>query len=249
MIFIIFSFLSTPLKASGETFLGYYPTIDTLYNVDASIWMRSYLLKLKERGVFFLQYSSYLEMGEQRGEVVLDPAFSSYSLVFGLQYTSTFFFSLYLDHYCRHLIDRELEEGKAVFNALNFVFSNIKDISHRFSKDLYFRSDYMFYPQGILVDYLNSKPYYRHRFILEVGKKMNTFSQLSLELEYTLSNDNPREIYYLMAPEICFFKNKGNRTLYAFIKYYLKAKGPLRAPEQLFFFGLGYSFNMPCESM
>lgn len=247
MIFILFSFFSVPLESSGDLFVGHYPTQDTLYNVDVSMWTRAYLIRIKEDFDFFIQYSSYLEMAEQKGKVVFDPAFTCHSIILGLQYTRKLFFSFYIDHWCRHLIDKELEEGKVVFNALNFELSNIRDDSRRFSKDYFFRAGYIFYPQGIVVDWLNSKPYYRHRFILSAGKKLNSFSQASLELEYTLSNDEPREVYYLICPEIDFFKTSKNNTLYAFFKYYLKAKGPLRSPEQKLFFGIGYSFGSPCK--
>ena len=36
MIFVLLSFFSVPLEGSGDAFLGYYPTEDTLYNVDVS---------------------------------------------------------------------------------------------------------------------------------------------------------------------------------------------------------------------
>ncbi len=248
MIFIIFSFFSAPLEGSGDVFLGYYPTQDTLYNVDVSMWIRAYLVRIKEDFDFFAQYSAYLEMAEQEGKVVFDPAFTVHSIIIGFQYNRNFYFSFYLDHWCRHLIDRELEEGKVVFNALNFEFSNIKDPAHRFTEDFYFSADYIFYPQGIFVDWLNSRPYYRHRFIINAGKKISSFSQAFIELEYTVSNDNPRKVYYLICPEICFFKNKNNRVFYSFFKYYLKAKGPLRCPENKLFFGIGYSFDTPCNS-
>jgi hypothetical protein len=247
MIFILLSFLSVPLEGSGEAFIGYYPTPDTMYNTDVSLWMRASLVRIKEKTDFFAQYSSYLEMAAQEGKVIFDPAFSSYSFVFGFQYTGTYFFSLYVDHSCRHLIDRDLEEGKVVFNALNFVFSNIKDPTYRFSQDLYYSGSYIFYPQGIFVDWLNSKPYYRYRFIIEGGKKIWSFSQLSLGLEYTVSNDVPHKVYYQVYPEIEFFKRNKSGTFYAFIKYYLKAKGPLRSPEKLLFLGTGYSFDTPCK--
>ncbi len=247
MIFVLLSFFSAPLEGSGDLFVGYYPTRDTLYNVDVSIWVRVYLIRIKEDVDFFVQYSSYLEMAEQEEKVVFDPAFATYSIVLGFQYTGNFYYSFYLDHWCRHLIDRDLEEGKVVFNALNFVFSTMKDPTRRFSEDFYFRGNYIFYPQGIFVDWLNSKPYYRNRFIIETGKRINSFCQLSLNLEYTLSNDNPRKIYYLVCPEVNFFREEKNRTLYAFIKCYLKAKGPLRSPEQKLFFGIGYSFNSLCK--
>lgn len=247
MIFILLSFFAAPLEGSGEAFIGYYPTPDTLYNTDVSIWMRAYLVRIKEKTDFFAQYYSYLEMAAQEGKVVFAPSFASYSFIFGFQYTSTFFFSFYMDHSCRHLIDRELEEGKVVFNALNFVFSNIKDPTYRFSQDLYFSGSYIFYPQGIFVDWLNSKPYYRYRFIIEAGKKIRSFSQISLGLEYTVSNDDPKKVYYQVCPEINFFKQKKNGTFYAFTKYYIKAKGPLRSPEQLLFLGAGYSFGTPCK--
>lgn len=247
MIFVLLSFFSVPLEGSGDVFLGYYPTRDTLYNVDVSIWVRAYLIRIKGDFDFFAQYSSYLEMAEQEGSVVFDPAFTVHSIILGFQFNRNFYLSFYLDHWCRHLVDRELEEGKVVFNALNFEFSNIKDPTQRFSEDFYFITDYIFYPQGIFVDWLNSKPYYRHRFMLDAGKKLNSFSQVSIELEYTVSNDNPRQTYYLICPGINFFEQRKNRTFYSFFKYYLKAKGPLRSPEQKLFFGIGFSFNSPCK--
>jgi hypothetical protein len=247
MILILLSFFSAPLEGSGDAYLGYYPTRDTLYNIDVSMWVRSYIVRMNSRVDFFAQYSSYLEMAEQQGKVVFDPAFSTYSIIVGFQYSNKFYFSFYLDHWCRHLIDRELEEGKAVFNALNFEFSNIKDLSYRFLEDYYFRADYVFYPQGIFVDWLNSKSYYRHRIMLSAGKKLNSFCMASFELEYTVSNDNPRQTYYLVCPEISIFKGKKNGTFYSFLKYNIKAKGPLRSPENKIFFGIGYYFNTPCR--
>jgi hypothetical protein len=241
MIFVLLSFFSVPLEGSGDVFVGYYPSRDTLYNVDVSMWVRAYLVRIKGDLDFFAQYSSYLEMAEQEGKVIFDPAFTVHSIILGFQYVGNFYYSFYLDHWCRHLVDRELEEGKVVFNALNFEFSNIKDPTQRFSEDFYFLADYIFYPQGIFVDWLNSRPYYRHRFILDVGKKINSYSQVSIELEYTLSNDNPRQTYYLICPEVNFFKQEDNRTFYSFFKYYFKAKGPLRSPEQKLFFGIGFS--------
>jgi hypothetical protein len=249
MIIILLSFFSTPLEGSGDASLGYYPTQDTLYNSDVSIWVRSYLIRMNGTIDFFAQYSSSLEMAEQKGKVVFDPAFAVYSIIIGCQYTRKFYFSFYLDHWCRHIIDRELEEGKAVFNALYFEFSNIKDLSYRLSKNYYFRADYIFYPQGIFVDWLNSKPYYRHRFMLSAGRKLSSFSQASVELEYTLSNDNPRQTYYLVCPEINFFREKNPGTFYLFFKYYLKAKGPMRSPEGKLFLGIGYYFNNPCKTL
>ena len=247
MILVLLSFFSFPFEGSGDVFLGYYPTHDTLYNIDVSMCMRAYLIRINNTIDFFAQYSSYLEMAEQKGKVVFDPAFTVHSLILGFQYNKKFYFSFYLDHWCRHIIDRELEEGKVVFNALYFEFSNIKDHSYRFSEDYCFRADYIFYPQGIIVDWLNSRPYYRHRFMLYTGKKLNSFTLASLELEYTVSNDDPRQIYYLVCPEINFFKRKENGTFYSFLKYYMKAKGPLRSPENKIFFGIGYCFNTPCR--
>ena len=248
MIVIILSFFAAPLEGSGDAFLGYYPTQDTLYNVDVSVWIRSYLIRMNETVDFFAQYSSYLEMAEQQGKVIFDPAFSVHSIILGFQYTRKFYFSFYLDHWCRHVIDRELEEGKVVFNALYFEFANIKDISYRFRKDYYIKADYVFYPQGVFVDWLNSRPYYRHRLMLSAGKQINSFSMASIELEYTLSNDNPRQKYYIICPGIDLFKRKETGTFYSFFKYYLKARGPLRSPESKFFLGIGYSFNTPCKT-
>ena len=247
MIFILLSFFSAPLEGTADLFLGYYPTRDTLFNVDVSIKARSYLIRIKEDIDFFAQYSSYLEMAEQKGKVVFDPSFTTHSIILGFQYMKTFYYSFFLDHWCRHLIDRELEEGKVVFNALNFEFSNVKDPTRNFSEDYYFSGCYLFYPQGIIVDWLNSKPYYRHRFMLSAGKKINSVSRAGIELEYTLSNDVPKQTYYTICPGIDFFKQNESGTLYSFFKYYLKAKGSLRSAEQKLFFGIGYTFNSPCK--
>jgi len=247
MIFILFSFFSAPLEGTADLFLGYYPPGDTVFNVDVSIKARVYLIRLKEKFDLFTQYSSYLEMSEQVGNIIFNPSFTTHSIILGFQYTKTFCFSFFWDHWCRHLIDRELRGKKVVFNSLNFEFSNIKDPVRRFSKKDYFDFNYIFYPQTTIIDYLNSKPYYRHRLILSAGKRINYFARLAIELEYTLSNDDPHRTYYTVCPEIDFFKQKESGTFYSFFKYYLKARGPLRSPEQKLFFGIGYSFHSPCK--
>ncbi len=242
MILTLFSFFSLSLESSGNLYYGFYPTDDTLYNSDVSIWTRVTPIKIKEKTNFFIQYTTYLEMAEQKGKVILDPAYADYSLIFGFQYSGRFYLSFYINHYCRHPIDREEKNGRVVFNAENFIISNAKNSAYRFQKTVYFRGSYIFYPQGIIVDWLNSKPYYRHRFTMEFGKNINSFSQFALGSEYTLSNDNPRKIYYKIQPGIYIFKRKENQTLYTFIQYYIAAKGPFRSPSNLFFIGIGYSF-------
>jgi hypothetical protein len=248
MIFILLSFFSVPLEGSADLFLGYYLPGDTIFNVDVSIRARVNLIRIKNEFDFFTQYSSYLEMIKlDEAKVIFHPSFTTHSIILGLQYTKTFCFSFFLDHWCRHLIDKEFVGRRIVFNALNFEFSNKKDPAYRFSEDYYFSGNYIFYPQGIVVDWLNSKPYYRHRFIFFAGKRINSLTRVAIELEYTLSNDNPKQTYYIICPEIDFFKQKESGTFYSFFKYYLKAKSPLRSPEQKLLFGLGYSFYSPCK--
>jgi len=242
MILLMLSFISLSLENSGDLFIGFYSGSDSLFNSDVSMWVRVNVLRIRNSTRFFIQYSTYLEMAEQKGKVTFDPAFANYSIIFGFQYYRGLYFSLYIDHYCRHQIDRELEEGKAVFNAGNFVLSNVSDPAHRFNKKNYFRGAYLFYPQGIFVDYLNSKHYYRHRFILDFGRNINSFTQLTIKTEYTLSNHTSRRKYYQIRPGIFLFKQVDNRTLYGFLHYYLTAKVPLRSPNRLLFLGFGFSF-------
>ncbi|MCK4422088.1 hypothetical protein KAW18_08920 [candidate division WOR-3 bacterium] len=242
MLIILISFISPSLNNSGDIFYGFYPWSDSSYNSDVSLWVRINLLEINAKTHFFLQYSTYLEMAEQKGKVVLDPAYAIYSIIGGFQYSTSLYFSSYIDHYCRHIIDRDLEDGKAVFNALNFVLSNVSNPAHRFNKDIYLRLAYLFYPQGIIVDWLNSKPYYRHRLFLDIGKKITPSIQLTLKTEYTLSNDEPRRKYHQIRPGVYLFHQKENQTIYIFFHYYLTAKDPLHSPNHLLLIGTGFSF-------
>jgi hypothetical protein len=75
----------------------------------------------------FIKYSSHLEIAAQEAKVVFDLAFVSCSFVS-------------VDYSCR------FNEGKVVFNALDFLFSNIKDQTYLFREDAYFNGISLRYP-------------------------------------------------------------------------------------------------------
>lgn len=227
---------------SGKIYYGYYPGSDTLFNSDAFLTLNVDLFEITDGLDFFVEYSTLLEMAEQKGKVVLDPAFVTYSLIGGFRYSGNLYYSIYLDHYCRHIIDRDLEEGKAVFNAENYTISNVEFPFERYSEEFYFRLRYIFYPQGIIVDWLNSRQYYRHRFLLDISNNLTDYAELSLSTEYTISNEEPRNTYYEVKPGISFFYENGDRYLTFFVYYYLFSKRPLKSPANLFFTGIGFEF-------
>lgn len=240
-LFLLLSF-SVDLESTGDLFYGYWTTGDTLLNSDVSFWTSIDLFEINESTDLFVRYSTYLEMATQKGKVVLDPLYSSYSLRFGLKYYNKLYFSFFIDHYCRHIIDRELQEGKVVFNAEHFVLSSAEKNIYRFREDLYYNFSYIFYPQGIIVDWLNSKPYYRHRFLFTIQKNIFPHLDVSLEGEYTLSNDVPRKVYHKIKPGIYSYLEKNNSVIYTFIHYYLSADDPLRPVDNVVFLGAGFSF-------
>ncbi|MCD6399474.1 hypothetical protein J7L85_01650 [candidate division WOR-3 bacterium] len=238
MLFIILLDFYNPVPHGG-IFYGMYSGRDTLFNSDASIFIDVNLLQWRDYK-FFIKYSSYLEMAEQKGKVILDPKYATYSIIGGIRYFNKLYWAYYFDHYCRHLIDIDLQRGKVVFNAEIFEVSNLERLS--FNRDYYFSFRYMFYPQAIIVDWLNSRPYYRHRFIFDCKKNIYKGFFGGLNLEYTRSNDNPPITYYGIEPEIFYAVSRKSGELYLFMKYFYKIKDPLRSPEDLVFFGMGMIF-------
>ena len=237
-MFIIIAF-TFPLYAEGEIYYGLFSGGDTLYNSDAFL---STSVVLLERGAeFYVKYSTLLEMAEQQGKVILDPMYATYSIVFGIRFFWHQYFNVYIDHYCRHLIDRDLNEGKVVFNGEFYQVSNVKTLYHEFLKPFY-RFTYGFYPQGIFVDWLNSRPFYRHRFNLVTGIPFKKHFNAGFDFEFTISNDKPPITYMKVIPWMRVFASRKNRVIYAFVKYNLVNTGPIRSPEGLFFFGTGFRF-------
>ncbi len=240
-MFIIFSFFYSP---SGEIYYGFFSGKDTLYNSDAYISL-TVDFNFKENLSFYVKYSSLLEMAEQMGRVFLDPMFATYSIVFGIKYKKYLWFDFYLDHYCRHYIDKELEEGKVVFNGEFYSIRNYKNRFNRFDNNFSFNFTYAFYPDAIIVDWLNSRPYYRRRFIMNGSYKFYRFFYFENTVEYTISREEdyyPKKTFYKIVPQLGIFYKNQRGIFSIFIDYYFKIKDPLRNPEDLVFFGISFTF-------
>lgn len=240
-MFLILSFFYNP---SGEIYYGFFTGRDTLYNSDAylSLLIDFYF---KDNLSFYVKYSSLLEMAEQIGRVFLDPMFATYSLIFGVKYKKYIWFDFYIDHYCRHYIDRDLEEGKVVFNAGFYSVRNYKNKVDKFKNNYAFNFTYAFYPDAIIVDWLNSRPFYRHRFLLNGFYKFYKFVYLENTIEYIISREEdnyPKRKFFKIVPQIGVFYSNEKGVFNLFIDYYFKIKDPLRSPEDLLFIGISFTF-------
>uniref|UniRef100_A0A7C4Y455 DUF2490 domain-containing protein n=1 Tax=candidate division WOR-3 bacterium TaxID=2052148 RepID=A0A7C4Y455_UNCW3 len=240
MLFLIIEFYNH----SGEIYYGFFTGKDTLYNSDAYI---SLIIdfRIKREIYFYLKYSSLLEMAEQQGRVFLDPMFATYSIVFGIKFKKYLWFDFFMDHYCRHYIDKELEEGKVVFNGEFYSIRNYFRKYDRYDKRYTFNFTYAFYPHAIIVDWLNSRPFYRHRFILDTYYKAHKFVLFGNKMEYAISRADenyPKRGFYRIVPEISLFYRNERGVFNLFIDYYFKIKDPFRSPEDLLFIGISYNF-------
>jgi len=162
----------------------------------------------------------------------------------------------YLVHDCKHIIDFPTDSNKVVFNRLKFSCSkNLIDVQDRFQvnkskntrkRKLRWQFIYGFYPQSKIIDYLNSKPYYRHDFegklefpILFLPKG-EIFS--GLRGRYVISANHParyyRELSFLL--EAVWFNE--NAALSFYIENIPLNNDPLKSPEGLSIIGMRYYF-------
>ncbi|MGB9720994.1 MAG: hypothetical protein ACPL28_05900 [bacterium] len=116
--------LEFPLEFNGRGFIGKYLNSDTTrYNMDASIQLRSTIVRLNNFS-FYMEYRDDLDMAEQKGGVSLDPRYAHYYFTVGFEFQFLRFFShLSFIHDCVHDIDYEVE-GTPVFNRISILFAN-----------------------------------------------------------------------------------------------------------------------------
>lgn len=239
-MFIILSLFYNP---SGEIYYGFFSGRDTLYNSDAFLSLQVDFYFRKNLSLY-IKYSSLLEMAEQMGRVFLDPMFATYSIVFGMKYKKYLWFDFYINHYCRHYIDKALEEGKVVFNGEFYSIRNYENKFEKFSKNYAFNFTYAFYPDAIIVDWLNSRPFYRHRFILNVFY-IYKFFYFENTFEYTISREEDyytKKKFYKIVPQFGIFYKNNKGVFNTYIDYYLMIKDPLRNPKDLLFFCISFHF-------
>jgi len=244
------------LKPSGSIYFGKYTGNSERYNLDAGVDVSVSLLSW-ERTDFFVEYISNLEMAKQVGNVTFDPRYAHYFINGGFKVEKCgYVFKSYLVHDCKHIIDFPPDSNKVVFNRLKFSVSrNLNGFVDRFQIRQVQKSRkrrprwqfiYGFYPQSKVIDYLNSKSYYRHDFegklefpILFLSKA-ELFS--GLRGRYVVSANHParyyRELSFLL--EAVWFNENGALSFY--IENIPLDNDPLKSPEGLSIIGMHYYF-------
>jgi len=244
------------LKSSGLFYGGKYTGYSERYNIDAGIDLTTYLLSW-EKTDLYIEYISNLEMAKQVGNVTMDPRYAHYFIIGGLRTKlKGYILRSYIVHDCKHIIDFPPDSNKVVFNRLKFAVSrNLRNLKSRFqvntrknkrARRVSWEAIYGFYPQSKIIDYLNSRPYYKHDFEITFNYPLAFFNKGEISTvvrgRYTISANTPPRYYRELsfAIEGCIFNKYG--ALCLFIKNMPLSNDPLKSPEGLSILGLRYLF-------
>ena len=117
--------LEVPLEFHGGGFFGKYLNSDTSrYNLDASFSIYCTTLK---HGFFstYIYYRDDLDMAKQTGGVSVDPRYTHYYIIGGLDYfIHDYVITGYFVHDCIHDIDYDVE-GTPVFNRFRLRLDRV----------------------------------------------------------------------------------------------------------------------------
>ena len=249
-------FPDVSLDPCGSVYFGKYTGNNERYNLDAGVDVSVSLLNWGKTD-FFVEYISNLEMGKQVGNVTFDPRYAHYFINGGFKVEKCgYVFKSYLVHDCKHIIDFPPDSNKVVFNRLKFSVSrNLNGFVDRFQIRQVQKSRkrrprwefiYGFYPQSKVIDYLNSKSYYRHDFELRMEYPLFLFREeeifSGIRGRYVISANDPakyfRELSFLL--EAVLFKENGTLSLY--IENIPLDNDPLKSPKGLSIIGMHYNF-------
>jgi len=206
---------------------------------------------------FFVEYISNLEMAKQAGNITFDPRYGQYFINGGFKAEKMgYVLKSYLVHDCKHIIDFPTDSNKVVFNRLKFSVSKdlykfsdkfqIQQVQKSRKRKLRWRFIYGFYPQSKVIDYLNSRPYYRHDFEVIMEYPLFFFPEeeifSGIRGRYVISANNPakyyRELSFLL--EMSIFKKVGALSIFA--ESFAVSEDPLKSPEGLSIIGMRYYF-------
>lgn len=244
---LFLSALEFPLEFNGRVFLGKYLNSDTIrYNLDASAQLRCTMIKHNEFS-FYMEYRDDLDMAEQKGGVSLDPRYSHYFVIAGIEYYfSKLFGQLSFIHDCIHDIDYEVE-GTPVFNRLSLLISNADYHPTRVittQQKLFWALGSKFYPH---IKYhgwdINSGADYQYEFTINFACKVWSNKNFGVLVNPELGIcQGDTSLYHQHAIRgMVFYKNNGSRIGLE-MKYNIYNNDPIKNPGGLWLLSIFVEF-------
>ena len=230
----------------------------TRYNMDISVQLSVNIYETN-RVKFYILYRDDLDMAQQVGNIVFDPYLSHYWGTIGMKCFFTeqkLYANLYFTHDCIHIIDRPLDSLvaagiKVVFNRFKIRVGTIYDLYKKrktIGKGFYplFSSEFGFYPQSKIIDYLNTKGFYHYDIALFPGLIWSPVEYLSLSFYFNLflTNLTREEDNIRFAFDYTFEFMKGTKFGYfkIFFKDFIYNTDPIKSPQGKKMVGVGFGF-------
>ena len=239
--------LDVPLEFHGGGFFGKYLNSDTSrYNLDASLSIYCTTLR---HGPFstYIYYRDDLDMAEQKGGVSVDPRYTHYYIVGGLDYFfSNHVVTGYFVHDCIHDIDYDVE-GTPVFNRFrlrlapeDFHYSKRLRTKRRFlwSVDLGYYPTWQYHGWDI-----NSGADYRYDLTIVAVLNLLSSRQFGLDLKpnFTVAKGDTA-FYHQHVLGVQGYYRKDSRRIGLSLDYNLYNNDPLKNPDKLWLFSIYLEF-------
>jgi hypothetical protein len=239
--------LEVPLDFHGRGFFGKYLNSDTVrFNFDASFEI--YLNALRHGPLSaYVYYRDDLDMAEQTGGVSIDPRYSHYYIVAGLDYFLTdFVVTGYFVHDCVHDIDYDVE-GTPVFNRLRLRFS--PDDFHYTTRlkthDKFLWSvDLGYYPTWQYHGWdINSGADYRYDVILDVMYNIYSAENFGVDLRpnFTITKGDT-SFYHRHILGLQTYYTRSARRFGLSLEYLLFVNDPIKSPDKLWLLSIYSEF-------
>ena len=239
--------IEVPLDLHGRGFFGKYLNSDTLrFNFDASFEIYLNILKHDPLSAY-VYYRDDLDMAEQTGGVSIDPRYSHYYIVAGLDYFLTdFVVTGYFVHDCVHDIDYDVE-GTPVFNRFRLRLS--PDDFHYAARlktpsKFLWSVDFGYYPTWQYHGWdINSGADYRYDVILEGMINLHSTDRFGIDVtpSFTIARGDT-SYYHKHLLGIQAYYRKDARRIGLSLDYNLYNNDPLKSPDGLWLLSLYLEF-------
>jgi hypothetical protein len=250
LLFALFSLvpaLEVPLEFHGGGFFGKYLNSDTSrYNLDASFSIYCTILRY---GAFstYIYYRDDLDMAEQTGGVSIDPRYTHYYIVGGLDYfLHDFTITGYFVHDCIHDIDYDVE-GTPVFNRFRLRLAP-QDFHYskklRTDRHFLWSVDLGYYPTWKYHGWdINSGADYRYDVMLLAIFTLLSSERFGLDFRpnFTVAKGDTT-FYHQHVIGIQGYYRKNSHRIGLSLDYNLYNNDPLKSPDRLWLFSIYLEF-------
>jgi hypothetical protein len=239
--------IEIPLDFYGRGFFGKYLNSDTSrFNFDASVEIYCTTLKHGPLSTF-IYYRDDLDMAKQTGGVSIDPRYTHYYLVGGLDYfIGNYVVTGYFVHDCVHDIDYDVE-GTPVFNRFRLRFSP-GDFHYstrlKTSKRFLYSLDLGYYPHWNFHGWdINAGADFVFDIILESMFNIYSTNDFGLDLKpsFTIIKGDTA-FYHRHLLSLQGYYKKTTRRIGLSLDYNLAVNDPIKNPDKLWLLSIYLDF-------